>query len=161
MPTSIVRTSRECLAAPRADCARRSSEERLENCVPFGRLILLIITDLQILRISYNNVITSFVYLSMIKTLTTVGNSKAVIIPAEMIKKYKLEKVVIEETEDGILIRSAVQDTDFQKAVEKLRKYKTTLYKRIESQANEPETIAYYSKSANNLSDIDLNILED
>lgn len=97
----------------------------------------------------------------MIKTLTTVGNSKALILPAEMVKRYKLEKVTIEETEDGILIRSAVQETNFQKAADKLKKNKTALYKRIESQANEPDTIAYYSKSANNLSDVDLDILED
>lgn len=49
-----------------------------------------------------------------------------------MVKKYKLQKVVIEETDDGILIRSAVQDTDFQKAIAKLSKNKATLYKRME-----------------------------
>lgn len=97
----------------------------------------------------------------MIKTLTSVGNSKAVIIPSEMVKKYKLEKVVIEETEDGILIRSAVQNTNFQKAVEKLRKNKAALYKRIESQANDPETVNFYAKSANNFSDVDPDILEE
>lgn len=78
-----------------------------------------------------------------------------------MIKKYKLEKVVIEETDDGILIRSAVLNTNFQKAVEKLRKDKVALNKRIESQANDPETINYYAKSANNLSDVNLDILEE
>ena len=97
----------------------------------------------------------------MIKTLISVGNSKAVILPSEMIKKYKLEKVVIEETEEGILIRSAVQNTNFQKAIEKLRKNKAALYKRIESQANDPETIKYYSKEANDFADVDLNILEE
>jgi len=97
----------------------------------------------------------------MIKTLTSVGNSKAVILPSEMIKKYKLEKVVIEETDEGILIRSAIQDTNFQKAVEKLRKNRNALYKRIESQANDPETIKYYAKSANNFSDVDLDIIEE
>ena len=109
----------------------------------------------------YNNVITLCIYLSMIKTLTSVGNSKAVILPSEMVKKYKLERVVIEETDDGILIRSAVQNTNFQKAIEKLRKNKATLYKRIESQANDPETINYYAKSANNFSDVDLDIIEE
>ena len=98
---------------------------------------------------------------NMIKTLTSVGNSKAVILPSEMVKKYKLEKVIIEETDDGILIRSAVQNTNFQKAIEKLRKNKTALYKRIESQANDPETIKFYAKRANNFSDVDLDILEE
>lgn len=97
----------------------------------------------------------------MIKTLTNVGNSKALILPAEMIKKYKLDTVVIEETDEGILIRSAAQETDFQKAVEKLRRNKKAVYKRMESQANEPETLAYYTKRENNLSDADLEILDD
>jgi antitoxin component of MazEF toxin-antitoxin module len=97
----------------------------------------------------------------MIKTLTTVGNSKAVILPAEMVKKYNLDMVLIEETEDGILIRSAVKKTDFQLAVEILRKDKDALYKRIESQANDPETIMYYEKNANNFSDVDLDIIEE
>lgn len=95
----------------------------------------------------------------MIKTLTTVGNSKAVILPSEMVKKYKLERVVIEETDDGILIRPAVPNTNLQKAIEKLRKNKSAIYKRIESQANDPETINYYAKSDNNFSDIDLDII--
>lgn len=97
----------------------------------------------------------------MIKTLTTVGNSKAVILPSEMIKKYKLERVVIEETDEGILIRSALQESNFQKAIEKLRKNKAALYKRIASQANDPETIKYYDKPANNFSDVDLDIVEE
>jgi antitoxin component of MazEF toxin-antitoxin module len=97
----------------------------------------------------------------MIKTLTSVGNSKAVILPSEMIKKYKLEKVVIEETEEGILIRSAVTETTLQKSVEKLRRNKAALYKRMESQAKDPETIKYYAKGANNFSDVDLDIIEE
>ncbi|MDZ4714876.1 MAG: AbrB/MazE/SpoVT family DNA-binding domain-containing protein [Cytophagales bacterium] len=95
----------------------------------------------------------------MIKTLTRVGNSKAIILPAEMIKKYKLDKVVIEETEEGILIRSARSDTHLQLAIEKLRKNKAAVYKRMESQAKHPETITYYGKRSNNMSDIDLDIL--
>jgi antitoxin component of MazEF toxin-antitoxin module len=109
----------------------------------------------------YNNVITELLSLIMVKTLTTVGNSKAVIIPAEMIKKYKLERVLIEETEDGILIRSAVQSSNFQKEVEKLRKNKAALYKRMAAQANDPETIEYYSKGVNNFSDVDVDIIEE
>ena len=97
----------------------------------------------------------------MIKRLTSVGNSKAIILPSEMVKKYKLDKVVIEETEDGILIRSAIQNTDYQKAVEKLRKNKSAIYRRMESQANHPETIKYYAKIANSFSDVDPDILDE
>ncbi|MDR7132363.1 antitoxin component of MazEF toxin-antitoxin module [Algoriphagus sp. 4150] len=96
----------------------------------------------------------------MVKTLTKVGNSKALIIPAELIKKYGLDEVILEEKPEGILIRSANEGSSFQQAVDKLRQYKLDLYERIESQANEPETIAYYNKSENNLSDIDLDIIE-
>ena len=95
----------------------------------------------------------------MIKTLTSVGNSKAVILPSEMVRKYKLERVIIEETEDGILIRPAIQHTDFKKAIEKLRRNKAGLYKGMEAQANDPETIRYYSNYANDFSNVDLNIL--
>ena len=97
----------------------------------------------------------------MNKTLTSVGNSKAVILPAEMVRKYKLEKVVIEETEDGILIRPVVQHTPYHKALEKLRRKKAAVYKRMEAQANEPETQAYYAKRANNFSDVDPGIIEE
>lgn len=60
------------------------------------------------------------------------------------------------------MIRSSVQNTNFQKAVERLRKNKTVLYKRIETQANDPETIKYYDeKSSNNFSDVDPDIIDE
>lgn len=96
----------------------------------------------------------------MIKSLTSIGNSKAVIIPAQMIKKYNLEKVLLEETENGILIRPAGSDTDFHEAVEKLRQNKDELYSRMKSQASDASAIQYYANAANNLSDIDLDIFE-
>lgn len=112
-------------------------------------------------RHSRYNIVIIIVYLSMIKTLTTVGNSKAVILPSEWVKKYKLDKVVIEDTADGILIRPVVEQNNFQKRVDKLRRNKTALYKRIESQANEPEMIKYYAKKGNDLSDVDPDIVEE
>ena len=96
----------------------------------------------------------------MEKTLTLVGNSKAVILPAQMVKKLGGDKVIIEETEDGILIRSASQSS-FQKTVEKFRKNKTAIYKRMELQASDPETIRYYSNPVNNFSEVDLDIIEE
>ena len=53
----------------------------------------------------------------MVKTLTKLGNSKALIIPAELIKKCGLDAVILEEKAEGILIRSAKENTSFQKAV--------------------------------------------
>lgn len=97
----------------------------------------------------------------MIKNLTKIGNSKAVIIPAELIKKYQLNKILIEETEEGILIRSAEVLDSFHNAINKLRKNKTALYKKIEIQANDPETKRYYNQEGNNLVDIDLDLLEE
>ncbi|MDZ4707968.1 MAG: AbrB/MazE/SpoVT family DNA-binding domain-containing protein [Saprospiraceae bacterium] len=97
----------------------------------------------------------------MIKNLTKIGNSKAVIIPAKMIKKYQLNKILIEEKEEGILIRSAQELDSFHNAINKLRKNKAALYKRIESQANDPETIKYYNQEENNVADVDLDLMED
>jgi len=95
----------------------------------------------------------------MLKTLTTVGNSKAVILPSEMIKKFRLaDQVRVEETQDGILIRSA-EKSSFESKIEALRKDKIAVYKRMEAQANDPETQLFYSKAENNLSDLDLDIL--
>ena len=92
----------------------------------------------------------------MIKNLTKIGNSKAVIIPVELIKKYQLNKILIEETEEGILIRSADELDSFHLAINKLRKNKTALYKRIEIQANDTETVKYYNQERNAVADIDL-----
>lgn len=95
----------------------------------------------------------------MVKTLTQVGNSKALIIPYELIKKYGLEKVIIEETENGLLIRSALVEDDFQKEVIKLREYKSAIYQKMENEAHEPEVRAYYSNPENNLSNVDPEVL--
>jgi len=97
----------------------------------------------------------------MLKTLTKIGNSKALIIPAELVKKYGLDEVILEEKPEGLLIRSANERSNFQKKVDELRQYRSDIYKRIESQANEPETIEYYKKSSNDFSDIDLDIIEE
>lgn len=97
----------------------------------------------------------------MIKQLTTVGNSKAVILPSALVKKYKLDKVVIEETDEGILIRPLEAQNRFQKKVERLRKNKSAVYKRIASQANEPEMIKYYRNAAHNFSDADPDIIDE
>lgn len=95
----------------------------------------------------------------MVKTLTSVGNSKALIIPAELIKKYGLEKVIIEETSNGILIKSAMQEDEFQEKLSKLKKYKDEIYSKMEEEAHEPEVINYYTDPKNNLSDVDLDVL--
>jgi antitoxin component of MazEF toxin-antitoxin module len=97
----------------------------------------------------------------MVKTLTKLGNSKALIIPSELIKKYGLDEVILEEKPEGILIRSNNPVTSFQKSVDELRQYKSEIYERIESQANEPDTIAYYKRPENDLSDIDLDIIDE
>jgi len=91
----------------------------------------------------------------MVKRLTLVGNSKALILPAQMIKKYGLEKIIIEETEDGIFIRPVHRKTNFQKAVDRLKREKIAIYQRMESQANESGTKKYYYKASHNLSEVD------
>lgn len=95
----------------------------------------------------------------MIKTLTSVGNSKAVILPKYLINKFQLDKVRIQETEEGILITRAKGFLSFQEKLEILRKNKSKVYADMKAQAEDPETIAYY-KSAD-VSEIDLEIIEE
>ncbi len=89
------------------------------------------------------------------KTLTSVGNSKALIIPSDLIKKYGLESVIIEETAEGLLIRSASKESDFQKKLEQLKKYKNEVYSQIELEVNDPEVKEYYLNPQNNFSEAD------
>ena len=97
----------------------------------------------------------------MVKALTQVGNSKAVILPKQMIVKFKLGRtVVIEETEDGILIKAVQKETSFQKKMRIARKNKDAIYKRMREYANDPEVQAYYKNPENNFSDVDLDIID-
>ena len=95
----------------------------------------------------------------MIKTLTNVGNSKALILPKRLVDQYKLEQVIIRETEEGILIVPAKSKPDFQERLEKLRKNKKAVYAKIAKQASDPETIRYYGQES--LGDIDTDIIEE
>jgi antitoxin component of MazEF toxin-antitoxin module len=96
----------------------------------------------------------------MKKKLTPVGNSKAVILPADMIRKYKLTEgeVIIEETERGILIRPSEQASPFAKALDLLRKKKYEVYRRMEAEANDPATHAHYA--SRDLDDLDTEIYD-
>ena len=96
----------------------------------------------------------------MIKTLTTVGNSKAIILPSVLIKRYNLKKVTIDATEDGILIRPVEVKTSFQRKMELARKNKAALYKQMEKEANDLKTIAYYNNPDNTFEDVDTDIIE-
>lgn len=96
----------------------------------------------------------------MIKTLTTVGNSKAVILPSALVKRYKMKKVTIEATEEGILIRPVETKTSFQKKMEFARKHKAAIYKQMEQEASNPETIAFYNNPNNTFEDVDPDIIE-
>lgn len=95
----------------------------------------------------------------MLKTLTNVGNSKALILPKRLVNKYKLDQVSIRETAEGILIVPANLKPDFQEKLEKLRKNKKALYAKITKQASDPETLKYYDKEA--LNDVDTDIIEE
>ena len=98
----------------------------------------------------------------MIKSLTKVGNSRAVILPAQMIAKFKFGRtVMIEETEEGILIRAVRKETNYQKMLKKARENKEEIYRQIEKAANSPEAKAFYSNPENNFSDADPDLKED
>ena len=95
----------------------------------------------------------------MEKTLTTVGNSKALIIPADLIKKYGLETVIMEETAEGLFIKSASNDSSFQKNIDRLKKYKNEIYSQMELEVRDPEVKEYYSNPKNDFSEADTDIL--
>ena len=97
----------------------------------------------------------------MVKALTKVGNSHAVILPAQMIIKFKLgKKVMIEETENGILIRAMQTETSFQKKLRKLRENKVEEYRKMREAANDPEVQAYYKDPKNTFDDVDQEIID-
>ncbi len=93
----------------------------------------------------------------MIKSLTNVGNSKAVILPKRLINKYQLNKVRIQETDEGILITRAKGILSFQEKLELAKKNKTQMYAKMKTQAEDADTIAYYKQS--DISAIDLEII--
>lgn len=96
----------------------------------------------------------------MIKSLTTVGNSKAVILPKRLIEKYELEEIELQETPDGILVRSAKDKTlSFHDKLEALRKDKKKIYSQMKSQADDAETRRLYDQT--DLDKVDVEILEE
>ena len=97
----------------------------------------------------------------MVKALTKVGNSKAVILPKQMIVKFKLGRtVIIEETDEGILIKALQKETSFQKKLRIARQNKEEIYRRLREQANDPETKAWYANPENNFGDVNVEIYD-
>jgi antitoxin component of MazEF toxin-antitoxin module len=96
----------------------------------------------------------------MVKTLTNVGNSKAIILPSALVKRYNLKKVTIEATDEGILIRPVEEKTAFQRKLENARKNKASIYKRMAREAKDPKTIAFYNNPDNTFEDVDPTIIE-
>lgn len=94
----------------------------------------------------------------MIKSLISVGNSKAVILPKSLIDKYHLDKVTIHEVDQGILIKPVSDNSSFHERVAQLKKRKQKVYINMKAQAETPETVVYYENEV--LPDIDLDILE-
>jgi len=92
--------------------------------------------------------------------IRNIGNSKGIIIPQSFIKKYHFsKKVIISETQQGIIISSVKTRSLFEQMLEDLKVNKKKVYALMEKEASDPETIAYYEQQANELGDIDLEIL--
>jgi antitoxin component of MazEF toxin-antitoxin module len=91
--------------------------------------------------------------------LISVGNSQAIILPKNLVEKYKLDKVTLHEVDEGILIKP-VHSTKktFQEKLQDLKINKTAVYARMKAQAEDPETISYYENAT--LPEIDLDILD-
>ena len=94
----------------------------------------------------------------MIKQLINVGNSKAVIIPKRLIEKFHLEKVIIQETEEGILLLPSTDKPSFQEKLENLRRNKKEIYNRMKKHAEDPKMISYYERDS--LSEVDVDIID-
>lgn len=92
------------------------------------------------------------------KTLTKVGNSQAVIIPKEMVNKYKLNKIKLIEKDEGILIVPDQQTLSFQEKVDRLQEHKDRIYKSMKTQSLDPETIEYYENQS--FEDVDVDIID-
>lgn len=94
----------------------------------------------------------------MVKSLTTVGNSQAIILPKHLIEKYHLERVTLEETSEGILIRPHTSSENlFQKKIAAARASKAQIYESMRAAAKDPEIINFYQQESQ-WADIDLNI---
>lgn len=91
----------------------------------------------------------------MIKKLIRVGSKSALILPAVLIKRYKLKNFIIEARDDGVLIRPVESKTSFQKKMQISRKNKTSIYKKMEEEANDPKTIAFYDNPDNTFGNLD------
>ena len=62
--------------------------------------------------------------------------------------------VMIEETENGILIRAIQKETSFQKKLKKARENKEEIYRRMRQDANDPKVQAYYANPENHIGDV-------
>ncbi len=93
-------------------------------------------------------------------TIRKIGNSRGIIIPQSLIEKYDLKRVSLEETDSGILLKSIEEKSEYEKGVEELRRTKHIWQAEIEKEANDPDTIAYYEKVAEEMEDWDMEIME-
>ena len=94
------------------------------------------------------------------KFLTTVGTSKAIILPSALVKRYKMNKVIIEATEEGILIRPVETQTSFQRKMEIARKNKKAIYRQMEKEAGNSNTLVFYNDPNNTFEEVDIDILK-
>lgn len=91
-----------------------------------------------------------------------IGNSKGIILPKKIIDKYHFcDLVIINEGEDGITIKPVKRKSLFREKLEKASAHKTQLYKTMEQEANNENTIAYYKNQIEEIGNIDLNIIEE
>lgn len=68
----------------------------------------------------------------MQKKLTTIGNSRALILPKELLELYNfVDEVTIEPTEGGLIIRPARVGLSFEEAKAKLFREKRELLERL------------------------------
>ena len=71
-----------------------------------------------------------------------------------------MDVIEIKETEKGLLITPLERTDEFQEELKRLRRYKEEIYDKMAFEANEKEIQTYYNNPDNDISDIDLDIIE-
>jgi antitoxin component of MazEF toxin-antitoxin module len=93
-------------------------------------------------------------------TLRKIGNSRGIIIPNDLIRKYRLERVNIRETDEGILLVPVDSKDDFSKKLEQMRIQQSHWLSEMKKAAEDENTQKYYRKESEEMGDVDIEILE-
>jgi len=94
-------------------------------------------------------------------SIRNIGNSKGVIIPNNLIKKYHFKKkVIFIETDAGLIIKPTQEKSLFEQKLVYVKANKDKIYRKMKQEAQNNEIIAYYEQQTDDYGNIDLEILD-